>query len=104
MGFGFVVFGVVGLGVVCFGVVGFGVVGCDVVSDMQTAAPSDQVCSMFAPTTPHFPSHDPPMPQQVRPPPWLRPHLGHSEKQRTILCDILVTMTNFNANWGMNRI
>ena len=100
MGFGFVVFGVVGFNVVGFGVVGFGVVGCGVVSDMQTATPSAQVCSMFARTTPHFPSHDPPMPQQVRPPPWLRPHLGHSEKQRTIL----VTMTNFNANWGMNRI
>ena len=82
VGFGEVGCGVVGCDVVGSGVVGCGVVGCGVVGGMQTFKPSAQVCSIFAPTGPHFPRHDPPLPQQVGPS-LLGTQLGHSEKRRT---------------------
>ena len=85
VGFGVVSFGVVGSGVVSFDVVGFAVVGSVVIDDLQTSIPSAQVCSNFgSPTGPHFPFHDPPLPQQVITS-FFRPHLEHSEKQTTFL-------------------
>ena len=83
-----VVVGVVGSGVVVPGVVGFGVI-----DDLQTSIPSAQVCSNFgSPTGPHFPFHDPPLPQQVIT--FLfRPHLEHSENQRTFLLSMLTCMS-----------
>ena len=85
VGFGVVSFGVVGSGVVSFDVVGFAVVGSGVIDDLQTSIPSAQLCSKFgSPAGPHFPFHDPPLPQQVITF-FFRPHLEHSEKQTTFL-------------------
>ena len=81
MGSGVVVCGVVVFGVVGFGVVGFGVVGSGVIDGLQIVTPSVQVCSKFgSPTGPHFPFHDPPLPQQVRPS-LFRPQVGHSKNE-----------------------
>ena len=76
VGSGVVVFGVVG-----FDVVGFAVVGSGVIDDLQTSIPSAQLCSKFGfPAGPHFPFHDPPLPQQVRPS-LFRPQVGHSKRE-----------------------
>lgn len=73
--FGVVSFSVVGFSVVGSGVVGFGVVDCGAGVAAQTFMPSAQLCSRLAP---HFPIHDPPLPQQVGPS-LLGTHTAHSE-------------------------
>ena len=85
--------GAVGLGVMVgavVGVVGFGLVlvGCVLVEVIHVCVvthalyPSLHVCSKFlSPADPHFPSHEPPLPQQLRLLSPVRAHLGHSESK-----------------------
>ena len=46
----------------------------------QAASPWPHVCSNFVLSgVPHFPCQDPPLPQQLASPFFIRPHIGHAE-------------------------